>query len=1196
MPSLRAKFSRCLFVAGVVLLIGGFCFTPQAAAQTCYAVNGGDWETGSNWADSETGSGGSCSLSDGYPNATGEDAVIEGAIMNIDVDAGSALTIGNLTVSSSGGLVRPESKLNATTRDFNVSDVTINSSGSISEISAGTNNGLLNITVSGSLDNFSTVNVDNGTITVSGFFDNDGTTSVGNNGLLDVNDAFTTRTGGSLQLNNGTFRVEGNFTNNGSFSTTQGLVDFDGSSPQTLVGDFSGTGGFFDVQVDASAEVDPSDNSTIGNSESVRVDGNMTIEGQYGSGDSELADLSFQGNTFDVNGDFFADEIRFNNGGSSSAAGTVFSTVRVTNNTKLTLDASFTINGKLIIESDEVEVTTSPLTLNGDVSIGDGAVLDPQTNAIVMSGMGQETADGNNTQNIVGDAVQNFGNLTVRDTTGDNNNTPDTKVKFSSGSNQLDVNQFTIDEASVTSGRPVFIEGDFTAQNNGTFSFSGDATQELVRFDGSTQQQLDSPTSFTFNVVEIANGGATPPQVEVTSGSNLAVTDTLTLTQGTLGPTGGLTIPSGGIIQYNGGNVSGDIVAERQLTGTAPAWYAISPPGKNVTLKSFEESGPNDIWTSGNVNADNAQADSGSVALYDEAVPGTQDKGYTFPDLSQSFGPNSGSFYYVYNDDTPFDDSDDAQTEGFPKTVASVGEPRTSSSFTYSLDYTDSGAAASEDGWNLISNPYLTVVDWDDFDFSDSCIDNTVYIHEPGTGDSGGYSALSYTAGSGSSGSLFEQYGYIAPFQSIWVHTTCSPTTQLSISDITTAQVTATDRTTDGANTDDPFQKAGPSQDVGRLQLVMEKDNLRSRALFAFRGEATPQKDAWDAYDVQFQGAVDNTRPRIKLHAVLENGKTLKTSSLPDEFGDSVSFPLNAYVKGCKSGAPYGGDATLRWPMIENLPADWGLVLEDTQADKKVNLRRSSEYTFTLDGLTSSTTCSGGSKSLGATSGGRTDRPAPPSPDVITYNTGSKSSDTGARFRLTIKPNAALPVELTTFTAERDQQAAVLNWSTASEQNNTGFYVQRKTEDGAFTTLDGSFQKGAGTTTDATSYSYRVEDLEAGTQTFRLKQVDQDGSASFSDPVDVKIGLDGKYKLNTYPNPVSQAQATLEFAVKEQDDVTITLYNTLGQKVRTVYRGETPAEETTRVQVDTRSLASGVYFVRLQGETVTATTRMTVVK
>jgi hypothetical protein len=194
---------------------------------------------------------------------------------------------------------------------------------------------------------------------------------------------------------------------------------------------------------------------------------------------------------------------------------------------------------------------------------------------------------------------------------------------------------------------------------------------------------------------------------------------------------------------------------------------------------------------------------------------------------------------------------------------------------------------------------------------------------------------------------------------------------------------------------------------------------------------------------------------------------------------------------------------------------------------------------------------------------------------------------------------SALPVELASFTAELDQQAAVLNWTTASEQDNAGFYVQRMTgEDSTFTDLDDAFVQSkseGGTSSSTLSYSYRVGDLEAGTHTFRLKQVDTEGSTSFSDPVEVKVGLDGQYKLSTYPNPV-RTQATLKFAVKEQSDVTISLFNTLGQKVRTVYRGATPAEETKRVQIDTRDLSSGVYFVRMTGEGVSANQRMTVVK
>ena len=122
-----------------------------------------------------------------------------------------------------------------------------------------------------------------------------------------------------------------------------------------------------------------------------------------------------------------------------------------------------------------------------------------------------------------------------------------------------------------------------------------------------------------------------------------------------------------------------------------------------------------------------------------------------------------------------------------------------------------------------------------------------------------------------------------------------------------------------------------------------------------------------------------------------------------------------------------------------------------------------------------------------------------------------------------------------------------------------------------------------------------VEGLDAGTHTFRLKQVDTDGSATFSDPLDVKVGLSGEYSLSTYPNPV-QGQATVQFAVKEQEEVTISLYNTLGQRVKTLYRDTPPAEQTQRATITTEDLSSGLYIVRLRGKSFTATQRVTVVK
>jgi hypothetical protein len=66
--------------------------------------------------------------------------------------------------------------------------------------------------------------------------------------------------------------------------------------------------------------------------------------------------------------------------------------------------------------------------------------------------------------------------------------------------------------------------------------------------------------------------------------------------------------------------------------------------------------------------------------------------------------------------------------------------------------------------------------------------------------------------------------------------------------------------------------------------------------------------------------------------------------------------------------------------------------------------------------------------------------------------------------------------------------------------------------------------------------------------------------------------------------------------MKEPGPVTISLYNTLGQRVRTVYRGTPAASEQEEFTVEADDLSGGLYFLRLKGEGVTATKKITVVQ
>lgn len=182
---------------------------------------------------------------------------------------------------------------------------------------------------------------------------------------------------------------------------------------------------------------------------------------------------------------------------------------------------------------------------------------------------------------------------------------------------------------------------------------------------------------------------------------------------------------------------------------------------------------------------------------------------------------------------------------------------------------------------------------------------------------------------------------------------------------------------------------------------------------------------------------------------------------------------------------------------------------------------------------------------------------------------------------------SALPVELAQFSGRADVETAVLTWRTASETNNAGFAVEHKSEDGSFTEM--AFKEGAGTTEDPTRYRYRTPTLEVGTHTFRLRQVDLDGSATYTDPVTVDVSLSGAYSVSPVsPNPL-RGPGTVSVTVRQSQPVTAAVYNVLGQQVATLHDGPLPAQTPTTLRLGS-ALSSGVYFLRVEGESF-ATTR-----
>jgi hypothetical protein len=178
-----------------------------------------------------------------------------------------------------------------------------------------------------------------------------------------------------------------------------------------------------------------------------------------------------------------------------------------------------------------------------------------------------------------------------------------------------------------------------------------------------------------------------------------------------------------------------------------------------------------------------------------------------------------------------------------------------------------------------------------------------------------------------------------------------------------------------------------------------------------------------------------------------------------------------------------------------------------------------------------------------------------------------------------------LPIELRSFRGEVLSQGVVkLVWSTASETQNYGFEVERSTQSTReFSTLQGSFVSGHGTTIESHDYSYVVETAGAGQYHYRLKQIDLDGTAHFSDPIqpsvtgNVEEAGPPQFTLRqNYPNPFNPS-TTIRYDLPNREHVKLTVFNTLGQSVSTVVNGEQEAG-SHEVRLDGSNLTSGVYF------------------
>ncbi|MEM1270026.1 MAG: choice-of-anchor Q domain-containing protein [Bacteroidota bacterium] len=212
-------------------------------------------------------------------------------------------------------------------------------------------------------------------------------------------------------------------------------------------------------------------------------------------------------------------------------------------------------------------------------------------------------------------------------------------------------------------------------------------------------------------------------------------------------------------------------------------------------------------------------------------------------------------------------------------------------------------------------------------------------------------------------------------------------------------------------------------------------------------------------------------------------------------------------------------------------------------------------------------------------------RGLPRNVDQPQYTNTGDGCDVGA---VELTSAEALPVELTRFEAVHAAGTVSLTWETATETNNAGFDIERRPAgQDAWQTL--GFVPGFGTTTQAQTYRFEVDDVTAGRHEFRLKQVDFDGAFEYSPVVEVVVDLPGSYALSeVYPNPFNPT-ASLTLVLDREESVRIVVYDATGRHVQVLHDGTLPAQETRTFRFNAENLPSGTYLIRATGASFAAT-------
>lgn len=181
----------------------------------------------------------------------------------------------------------------------------------------------------------------------------------------------------------------------------------------------------------------------------------------------------------------------------------------------------------------------------------------------------------------------------------------------------------------------------------------------------------------------------------------------------------------------------------------------------------------------------------------------------------------------------------------------------------------------------------------------------------------------------------------------------------------------------------------------------------------------------------------------------------------------------------------------------------------------------------------------------------------------------------GAYFTLGSAEFNALPITMLSFAGKAASDHVMLDWSTASEVNNSFFDVERRTVSGTFERI-GSVV-GAGNSSDIQEYSFQDGSPKSGVNHYRVVDFSESGERGYSEMVMVEFSIPKQepVPLKLYPNPVSQGSEFVLDLTHVQEEFELQMFDTNGQFIlsKTKYNDG-------QILIPTSGMKPGIYMVK----------------